>query len=140
MSELRCGYRVHSGYGRDDRVRLFALWPEITGRCGILRRRYGEGATGPLLCARHLARPVPGCARQRCTQDVGVEAVWTYLEFAEQEPYRHIHSFNNEMERWLERIRQPESHADDEHALVSEWRRNHTRLRPNVIDLWLVAG
>ena len=44
------------------------------------------------------------------------------------------------MERWLERIRQPESHADDEHALVSEWRRNHTRPRPNVIDLWLVAG
>lgn len=73
-------------------------------------------------------------------RDVGVEAVWTYLEFAPQEPYRHIHPINIEVERWLERIRQPGSEAHDEHALVSEWRRNYTQPRPNDIDLWLVAG
>jgi hypothetical protein len=66
--------------------------------------------------------------------------VWTYLEFAEQEPYRHIHPINKEIERWLERIRQPGSEADDEHAQVSEWRRNHTRPRLSDINLWLLAG
>jgi hypothetical protein len=71
---------------------------------------------------------------------VGVEAAWTYLEFAEQEPYRRIHPINKEIERWLERIRQPGSEADDEHAQVSEWRRNHTRPRLSDINLWLLAG
>jgi hypothetical protein len=71
---------------------------------------------------------------------VAVEAVWMYLEFAEQEPYRRIHPINKEIERWLERIRQPGSEADDEHAQVSEWRRNHTRPRLSDINLWLLAG
>ncbi len=71
---------------------------------------------------------------------VGLEEVWTFLEFAGKEFLRESVDFRLERDKWLEAIRRPELQADDEHCLCKRYREDQTIPPSDRIDLLLLAG
>lgn len=71
---------------------------------------------------------------------VGLEEVWTFLEFAGKGLFRNSVDFKDETARWLEAVRRPESRLDDEHCLCRRYRADRTLLTRADVDLLLVAG
>lgn len=71
---------------------------------------------------------------------VGLEEVWTFLAFSGKDPYKPLTDLEEERKKWLEKIRKPESKADDEHCLCKFYREDRTIPTPTDIDLHLLAG
>lgn len=71
---------------------------------------------------------------------VGLEEVWTFLEFAGKGLFRNSVDFKDEIARWLEVVRRPETQLDDEHYLCRRYRAERTMPALAEVDLLLVAG
>jgi hypothetical protein len=71
---------------------------------------------------------------------LGLEEVWTFLEFAGKEFLRESVDLKQQRDKWLQAIRNPESEADDEHCLCKRYREDQTIPPPGSIDLLLLAG
>jgi len=71
---------------------------------------------------------------------VGLEEVWTFLEFAGKKFLRESADLEEQQDGWLEAIRKPESQADDEHCLCKRYREDQTIPPSDEIDLLLLAG
>lgn len=73
-------------------------------------------------------------------ESVGLEEVWTFLDFAGKELFRGSLDLKGDCERWLDAIRKQETQLDDEHCLCQNYRTDKTIPTPADIDLLLVAG
>lgn len=71
---------------------------------------------------------------------VGLEEVWTFLDFSSGDLYRPLTDLANERKEWLQAIRQPQSRRDDDHYWTRFYREDRTIPAPNEIDLNLLAG
>lgn len=71
---------------------------------------------------------------------VGLEEVWTFLEFLSKDIYQPLTDLTKEREEWLNRIRKPESRSDDEHFWSKFYREDRMIPTPTDIDLSLVTG
>ena len=71
---------------------------------------------------------------------VGLEEVWTFLEFVGKNFLRESVDLKQQRNEWLEAIRKPESQADDEHCLCKRYREDRTIPPSDRIDLLLLAG
>lgn len=72
---------------------------------------------------------------------VGLEEVWTFLEFISKEVYKPLIDLTKERERWLSEIRKPESQRDDEHWLTGFYRQDQSiPTDMESIDMSLLAG
>lgn len=71
---------------------------------------------------------------------VGLEEAWTFLEFAGKGLFRNSVDFKDEIARWLEAVRRPETRLDDEHRLCRRYRADRTLPTLADVDLLLVAG
>ena len=70
---------------------------------------------------------------------VGLEEVWTFLEFVGKEFLRESVDLGHERNRWLKAIRESESQTD-EHCLCKRYRKYQTIPPSDSIDLLLLAG
>lgn len=71
---------------------------------------------------------------------VGLEEVWTFLEFAGRELFRDSIYLERERAQWLDAVRKPETQSDDEHSLCRRYRADRTIQTNANIDLLLLAG
>lgn len=71
---------------------------------------------------------------------LGLEEVWTFLEFAGKEFLRESVDLKQQRDEWLQAIRNPESEVDDEHCLCKRYREDQTIPPAGSIDLLLLAG
>jgi SIR2-like domain len=73
---------------------------------------------------------------------VGLEEVWTFLDFSSRDLYRPLSDLANERNEWLHAIRKPQSTRDDDHYWTRFYPKHRTIPVPNEIDqkLNLLAG
>jgi len=71
---------------------------------------------------------------------VGLEEVWTFLEFSAKDIYKPLTILDKERKEWLTEIRKPEFRSDDEHCHCQHYREDRTIPTPTDIDLHLLAG
>ena len=71
---------------------------------------------------------------------LGLEEVWTFLEFADKEFLRESVDLKQQRDEWIQAIRNPESETHDEHCLCKRYREDQTIPPPRSIDLLLLAG
>ena len=71
---------------------------------------------------------------------VGLEEVWTFLDFSRRDLYRPLTDLEKERNEWLKEIRKPKSKRDDDHYWTRFYRKHRTIPAPNEIDLHLLAG
>lgn len=76
----------------------------------------------------------------RSLKSVGLEEVWTFLEFAGKELFRGAVSLEQERKGWVEAICKPGAQTLDEHCLCVQCREDQTIPPSKEIDLLLVAG
>lgn len=72
--------------------------------------------------------------------NVGLEEVWTFLDFSSRDVYRPLTNLANERTAWLKQIRKSKSRRDDDHYWTRFYRKHRTIPEPNEIDLHLLAG
>jgi hypothetical protein len=77
--------------------------------------------------------------RESDLASVGLEEVWTFLEFCSNGPYKNSYDLNNEKQEWLKRIRT--SKRNDEHCRCGKFQADG-RIPPDLgsIDMSLLAG
>lgn len=71
---------------------------------------------------------------------VGLEEVWTFLDFSRRDLYRPLTDLKKERNEWLKEIRKPESRRDDDHYWGRFYRKHRTIPAPDEMDLHLLAG
>ncbi|TAK01183.1 MAG: hypothetical protein EPO39_14640 [Candidatus Manganitrophaceae bacterium] len=72
---------------------------------------------------------------------VGLEEVWTFLEFCSKGVYKEIYDLKKEKEEWRNLIRHPDSERGDEHCGCKKFRKDQTiPAALDEIDLALLAG
>ena len=71
---------------------------------------------------------------------VGLEEVWTFLDFSRRDLYRPLTDLKKERNKWLKEIRKPKSRRDDDHYWTRFYRKHRTIPAPNELDLHLLAG
>jgi hypothetical protein len=71
---------------------------------------------------------------------VGLEEVWTFLDFSSRPLYRPLTDLAEERNTWIQAIRKPDTQSDDEHCWTRFYRKDRTTPAPNEIDLHLLAG
>lgn len=76
----------------------------------------------------------------RDLRTLGLEEVWTFLEFVGKGFLRESVDFKQQRDEWLKAIRKPESQADDEHYWCKQYREDQTIPPSDRIDLLLLAG
>jgi hypothetical protein len=71
---------------------------------------------------------------------VGLEEVWTFLEFSDKDIYKPLTNLAEECDKWLVEIRKPEFRVDDEDWQCEFHRQDRTFPPSHVIDMPLLAG
>jgi hypothetical protein len=71
---------------------------------------------------------------------VGLEQVWTFLDFSSRPLYRPLTDLAKERKAWSEAIRKPESTRDDDHYWTRFYRRNRIIPVPRDLNLHLLVG
>lgn len=71
---------------------------------------------------------------------LGLEEVWTFLEFADMDIFQHAIDLSQEEREVRQHIRAPESRSDDEHRQISEARADQTLPNGRQLDMLLLAG
>jgi SIR2-like domain len=71
---------------------------------------------------------------------VGLEEVWTFLDFSSRHLYRPLVDLAKERNAWSEAIRKPASARDDGHYWTRFYRGNRMIPVPKEINLYLLAG
>lgn len=106
---------------------------------------FGNPGVGVLMGHRHAALDMMLNSFRRLygaedLESVGLEEVWTFLEFAGNGLFRDAVDLTEERALWLQAIRKDETRTEDEHCQPRKWREDRTQPSAAEMNLLLVAG
>lgn len=104
-------------FGNPIVQKRLSKYPALHAMLGFFRKVHGDNLVG-----------------------VGLEEVWTFLDFSSMDLYRPMTDLAKECNEWLQAIRQPQSRRDDDHYWTRFYREDRTIPAPNEINLNLLAG